>query len=133
MNVSEDGRGAISGHPMILIVDDEADMRETCLRIFQRDGHRCLAVGDGEEALALLQREVPDLILTDVRMPRMNGLDLLHRIRRLPSPPPVVVFSAYVSETSVREALEAGAAAYLPKPFTPQKLREVVEPLLRPV
>lgn len=114
----------------ILIVEDEADMRETCLRIFRRDGHQCLAAGDGEEALALLQREVPQLILTDLRMPRMDGLDLLRRIRRLPSPPPVVIFSAYVSEASVREALEAGAAAYLAKPFTPEKLRSVVEPLL---
>ncbi len=117
----------------ILIVDDEADMRETCIRIFQRDGYRCLAVSDGLEALALLDAQRPDLILTDLRMPGMDGLTLLRKVRRLDSPPPVVIFTAYVSEGSIREALEAGAAAYLPKPFTPQKLREVVEPLLRPV
>ena len=117
----------------ILIVDDEEDMRETCIRVFRRTGYRCLAVSDGQEALALLDAQRPDLILTDLRMPRVDGLALLRKVRRLASPPPVVIFTAYVSEGSIREALEAGAAAYLPKPFTPQKLREVVEPLLRPV
>jgi CheY-like chemotaxis protein len=118
--------------PKILIVDDESDMRETCVRIFARDGYRCQAVTDGQEALDLLEGERPDLILTDLRMPRVDGLTLLRHVQRLPFPPPVVVFTAYVSEGSIREVLEAGAAAYLPKPFTPRKLREVVEPLLSP-
>jgi len=117
--------------PKILIVDDEVDMRETCVRIFKRDGYECVAVNDGHEALTILDRERPDLILTDLRMPRMDGLAFLRHVRRLPAPPPVVVLTAYVSEGSVREALAVGAAACLPKPFTPQKLREVVEPLLQ--
>lgn len=121
-------RGAAA--PKILIVDDEADMRETCIRIFQRDGYRCLAVSDGQQALAVLERERPDLILADLRMPSLDGLALLRHVQRLTSPPPVVIFTAYTSESSFKEALEGGAAAYLPKPFTPQKLREVVEPLL---
>ena len=116
--------------PKILIVDDEVDMRDTCIRIFQRAGYRCLAVADGQEALALLIDQRPDLILADLRMPRADGLALLKEVRRLAFPPPVVIFTAYVSEDSIREAVEAGAAAYLPKPFTSQKLREVVEPLL---
>ena len=114
----------------ILIVDDEADMRETCIRIFKRNAFECVAAHDGQEALSVLDRERPDLILTDLRMPRMDGLTLLRHVRRLPLPPAVVVFTAYISERSVRETLEAGAAACLPKPFTSQKLREVVEPLL---
>jgi len=121
-------RGA---RPKILIVDDEADMRETCVRIFRRNGYDCVAVNDGQEALTALDRDPPDLILTDLRMPRMDGLALLRHVRRLPVPPAVIVFTAYISEQSVRETLEAGAAACLPKPFTPQKLREVVEPLLQ--
>jgi len=117
--------------PKILIVDDEADMRETCVRIFKRNGYECVAVNDGQEALIALDRDRPDLILTDLRMPRMDGLTLLRHVQRRPAPPAVIVFTAYVSEQSVRETLAAGAAACLPKPFTPQKLREVVEPLLR--
>ncbi len=121
-------RGA---RPKILIVDDEADMRETCVRIFRRNGYECVAVNDGHEALTVLDRDRPDLILTDLRMPRMDGLALLRHVRRLPAAPAIVVFTAYISEESVRATLAAGAAACLPKPFTPQKLREVVEPLLQ--
>ena len=121
-------RGAVP--PKILVVDDEADMRETCVRILQRAGYQCLAAPDGQQAIALLKDECPDLILTDLRMPGVDGLALLRHLQRRASPPPVVVVTAYVSAASVLEVLQAGAAAYLAKPFTPQKLREVVESLL---
>lgn len=114
----------------ILVVDDEADMLETCARIFRRSGYTCLTTASGQEALALLERERPDLILTDLRMPRVNGLTLLRQARQLAPEIPVVIFTAYVSEVSAREALEAGAAGYLPKPFTATQLRLTVEQIL---
>lgn len=111
----------------ILIVDDEADMLETCARIFRRSGYTCLTTESGQEALALLERVHPDLILTDLRLPRMDGLTLLRQAKQLAPEIPVVIFTAYVSEASARAALEAGAAAYLPKPFTAAQLRGAVE------
>lgn len=115
----------------ILVVDDETDMLETCARIFRRSGYTCLTTSSGQEALALLERERPDLILTDLRMPRVDGLTLLRRVKQLAPETPVVIFTAYVSEASAREVLEAGAAAYLPKPFTAAQLRLTVEQTLR--
>lgn len=114
----------------ILIVDDEADMLETCARIFRRSGYTCLTTASGQEALALLERVHPDLILTDLRLHRMDGLTLLRQAKQLAPEIPVVIFTAYVSEASARAALEAGAAAYLPKPFTAAQLRRAVEQTL---
>ena len=116
-------------HPRrtILVVDDEADMLETCARIFRRSGYTCLTTASSQEALGLLERVRPDLILTDLRMPRGDGLTLLRQAKQVAPQIPVVIFTAYVSEASAREALEAGAVAYLPKPFTAAQLRRIVE------
>lgn len=114
----------------ILIVDDEADMVESCARIFRRGGFTCLTTSDSREALALFQRERPDLLLTDLRMPGLDGLELLRQAKRIDPAVPVVVLTAYVSETSAREVLEAGASAYLAKPFTAHQLRSTVEQTL---
>lgn len=116
----------------IVVVDDETDMLETCARIFRRSGYTCLTSASGEQALALLERVRPDLILADLRMPRVDGLTLLRQAKQLAPEIPVVIFTAYVSEASAREALETGAAAYLAKPFTATQLRLVVEQALGP-
>jgi len=114
----------------ILVVDDEIDMLDTCARILRRSGYTCFTTASGQEALALLQRERPDLILTDLRMPRVDGLTLLRRAKELAPQIPVVIFTGYVSEASAREALEAGASSYLAKPFTASQLRLMVERVL---
>jgi len=114
----------------ILVVDDEADMLETCARILRRSGYTCLTTVSGQEAVALLQREHPDLVLTDLRMPSLDGLALLRRVKQLAPEIPVVIFTAYVSEASARAAMEAGAASYLGKPFTAAQLRLTVERVL---
>lgn len=111
----------------ILVVDDEADMLETCARIFRRSGYTCFTTVNPQEALALLERVRPDLVLADLKMPRVDGLKLLRQAKQVAPEIPVVIFTAYVSEASAREALEAGAAAYLPKPFTAAQLRLAVE------
>lgn len=111
----------------ILVVDDEADMLETCARIFRRSGYTCLTTVNPQEALALLERVRPDLMLADLKMPWIDGLTLLRQAKQVAPEIPVVIFTAYVSEASAREALEAGAAAYLPKPFTTAQLRVTVE------
>ena len=114
----------------ILVVDDETDMLETCARIFRRSGYACLTATSGREALAVLERQRPDLIFTDLRMPRGDGLTFLRRAKQVAPEIPVVVFTAYVSESSAREVLDAGAAAYLAKPFTASQLRQAAEQTL---
>src|SRR3990172_6351542 len=88
------------GKKTILIVDDEADMVESCARIFRRGGFACLTTSDSREALALFRQERPDLLLTDLRMPDLDGLELLRQAKRIDPAIPVVVLTAYVSETS---------------------------------
>jgi CheY-like chemotaxis protein len=117
--------------PMILVVEDEPDMRENFARILYRGPYTCVAVHDGREALAVLEREAPpDLILTDIRMPGMDGLALLRAVRQLALPIPVVVFTAYAFDATARDALAAGAVAFLAKPFTGAQLLETVRTIL---
>lgn len=118
------------GPRKILICDDEADMVESCARICRRSGHICLTATDASEALALFERERPDLLITDLRMPDRSGLEVLRQAKQIAPHVPVVVITAYVSEASAHEALQAGATAYLPKPFTAYQLRQTVDSAL---
>src|SRR5262249_62420060 len=78
--------------PRILIVDDEPDMVENCARILRRSGHRCLTATDPRRALALLESERPDLVLTDLKMPEVDGLAVLRRTpKNKPTPPLIVI------------------------------------------
>jgi CheY-like chemotaxis protein len=114
----------------MLIVDDDPDMVDTCARILRRSGHECLTATSGRAALALLSSHRPDLILADLRMPEMDGLTLLTQARRVASQVPVIIVTAYGSPETARQAREAGAAAYLTKPFTVGELRDVVARVL---
>jgi CheY-like chemotaxis protein len=130
----EGGGQTRNDHPApprhVLVVDDEPDMLVNVARILRRARYECVTAESGEEALALFQRQRPDLILTDLRMPGMDGLALLRVVRQHLLPPPVVVFTAYASEATAREALAAGARGFLPKPFTGAELLEAVRTAL---
>ncbi len=120
---TESGR---SGRRTILVVDDDRDMLETYARILQQGGYDCLAATGGPEALDLLHSRRLDLVLADLRMPGMDGLTLLAHARRLAPGVPTIIVTAYASADSARRAREAGAAAYLAKPFGVGELRDVV-------
>jgi CheY-like chemotaxis protein len=123
---------ALNGIPVILVVDDEPDMRENMVRILRRGPYACVTAGDGQEALALLERESPpDLILTDLRMPGMDGLALLREARRVVPEVPVVLVTAYVADESVRGAVRDGAVTLLAKPFSAAELLGAVRAALR--
>jgi CheY-like chemotaxis protein len=106
----------------LLVVDDEADMLENIARILGRNRYRCLQATSAQAALGLLEREHPDLLLTDLRMPGTDGLALLRQVRRLSPGLPVVIITAFATDAGAREAREAGAAGYLAKPFTAREL-----------
>jgi DNA-binding response OmpR family regulator/serine phosphatase RsbU (regulator of sigma subunit)/anti-sigma regulatory factor (Ser/Thr protein kinase) len=112
-----------TGLPRVLVVDDNADMREYLGRLLTGSYQVTLAT-DGVEALELAIADMPDLVLTDVMMPRLDGFGLLTALREHPATEhlPVVMLSARAGEDSTAEGLEAGADDYLIKPFTAREL-----------
>src|SRR4030095_5428254 len=128
------GRARMPGlmaEPRILIVDDEPDMVDNCARILRRAGHRCLSATDPHRAAALLESERPDLLLTALKMPGIDGLALLRRARELDPALPVVIITAFATIESAVAAIKDGAVDYLPKNFAVAKLPLVVERALR--
>ncbi len=116
----------------VLVVDDEPDFCQVVKEILSIDGMLVSEAHSVIQALAALAHKAPDLILTDVMMPDIDGLDLVRSLRSEPSWSriPAVVVSARVLEEDRAAALQAGANAFLPKPFTARELRETIRPLL---
>ena len=104
--------------PKTLIVEDEPDLLETCVRLLRQVGHSCLTARSGREAIALIDTEHPDLVVTDLRLPTLNGLAVTRYARRTSPPVPVVLITGYTSTQAKQEAQAAGAIVFLPKPFS---------------
>src|SRR5690349_24702686 len=102
----------------ILVVDDEPDMVENCTRILRRAGYRVLGTGDPERALSMIESERPDVLLTDLKMPGLDGMELMRRARELDAALPVVVITAFGTIESAVAAIKQGAFDYLPKNFS---------------
>ena len=117
----------------ILLVEDFDDTRLMMKMWLVRNGYRVIEAETGEEAISLAQSERPDLILMDVKMPGMNGLDATQRIRqdRALSRTPIVAVSAYGAEEYRHLALEAGCNDYVSTPFEPRTLANLIKDLLQ--
>jgi len=111
----------------VLIVDDDTSIRRTLSLLIEGMGHRVEAAGDGAAAVAILSREVVDLVLTDYRMSEMDGLELLKQAREGQRDVAVVVMTAYGTVDGAVAAMKAGASDYITKPFTPDQMRSVIE------
>ncbi len=114
----------------VLVVDDEPIVREVVVRYLKRDGYETLEAGDGDEARALLEREQPDLVVLDVMLPGMDGLELCRWIRSR-SALPVILLTARGEEADRIVGLELGADDYVTKPFSPRELAARVRSVLR--
>lgn len=116
----------------ILIAEDEPDIRELVAFILRYAGHVVTTANHGEEAVRLAEQMIPDLVLMDVRMPRMTGYDACRAIKANPAIQhvPVVFLSAKGQENEVQAGLMVGAEAYLLKPFAPDQLTERIEAIL---
>ena len=106
----------------ILIVDDEESMRHMLTLILKREGYEARAVGRGAEALALLDAETFDFILSDVVMPEMSGLDLLKALKEKKIDSTIIMMSAYGNLDTAVEAMKLGAYDYVSKPFKPDEI-----------
>jgi two-component system response regulator AtoC len=106
----------------VLVVDDEENIRLVLRTLLKRHGYHVEAAQSGEEALALIESFGPDVILTDVRMPKMGGLDLLTTLKAKGHQATVIVMSAYGNVDMAIEAMKAGAYDYIQKPFKPDEV-----------
>src|SRR5712675_912587 len=114
----------------ILVVDDEAQITRVLKTTLSSQGYGIRTASDGEEALLLMKDWAPDLVVTDLRMPNMDGLELCRRIRS-ESHIPIIVLSVKGEETIKVEALDAGADDYITKPFSVNELLARVRATLR--
>jgi DNA-binding NtrC family response regulator len=116
----------------ILIVDDDAALREGLAEAIVDMGHRAIEAPDGDAARAIAARERPDAVLLDLRIPRMNGLEILRQLRSRPDrAPPVAILTAYASAANTIEAMRLGAFDHLTKPIGRDDLRSLVSRMLR--
>lgn len=103
----------------ILCVEDESDIREVLLEVLEEEGFDVAGAANGAEALRMLHSFRPDLVITDMLMPVMSGVEFIMEMRKAGAPfdvTPIIVLSAYNAQAQVDEALAAGACRYLTKP-----------------
>ena len=110
----------------ILIADDEEDILEIVADRLEFYGFEVQTARDGVECLEAIDRQVPDLLLLDIRMPRLDGLEVLARLQQTQPELPVVVISASTDRQVAEDTLSRGAVDYLLKPFEPAELQEKV-------
>lgn len=113
----------MSDKKTILLVDDDQSLRRVLEYQLQEDGYRVIAVASGEAALDQFHAHPVDVIVTDVKMPGMDGIDLLSRIKTIQADLPVIMLTAHGTISSAVEAMTLGALDYLTKPFTREQLR----------
>ena len=111
----------------VLIVEDEDGARAGLAAVVEGWGYRTATARDGQEALEKLPQVAPVAVITDLKMPRLDGLGLLRRLREEPDPPPAIVLTAHGDEAALDEALELGAFWFLEKPLRTHMLRVLVD------
>lgn len=117
--------------PTLLIADDEADLRAELKPLLERSGYTVTTASDGQQALDCLAREKPDLIILDVMMPRLNGRDVLRRLRQQNDWTPVILLTQVGTPAERAMSLQEGADDYLNKPFEPMELIARIQAVLR--
>ncbi|MEK6726836.1 MAG: sigma-54 dependent transcriptional regulator [Deltaproteobacteria bacterium] len=111
----------------ILIVDDEVSMREFLEIMLSKEGHKVSSAGSGKEALNMLNDTIYDLIVSDVQMPGMNGIELLRNVKEVCPDTTVIMITAYASTESGVEAMKAGAYDYITKPFKIDEIKLIIK------
>ena len=115
----------------ILLVDDHKNTRILVNELLSSVGYRVLEAKDGKEAMGLIEIGPIDLVMTDLKMPKMDGIQLTRAIRRIRPDLPIIVYSAHRFIDTAPAALKAGANEYLAKPFLRTKIEQAVERLLK--
>lgn len=121
----------VANIPSVLITDDDLGFRETLRCIIEPEGFHTLLASDGEEALRLIQSAQVDLVLLDMHMPKLTGLETLRQVKQMRSVLPCILMSAEADEMLVEQALEAKAFSVLKKPMTRRSLTDALRSALR--
>jgi DNA-binding response OmpR family regulator len=119
----------MAAKPLVLIADDDADIRMLVRLRLERSGYTVVAANDGIQALALAIECRPDLAILDVSMPGLSGVEVTRRLREQHATMPVILLTARAHDADVAEGADAGANAYVTKPFSPQELESRVRSL----
>src|SRR3954454_16244722 len=115
----------------LLLIDDETDVQYSFQRIFDSPEIELTTASSGEEALRIIPKLKPDLVMMDIRMGGINGLETLRRIRQMDTKLLVILMTAYGTTQMAIEAMKLGAYDYLLKPFEPPRLKEIVANALK--
>ena len=113
--------------PIILVIDDDESMRDSCTQILTKDGFQAEIAKDGSSGLEKIKETKPDLVLIDLKMPGINGLEVLEKTKEIDPNIIAVVITGYATVESAVEAMKKEAYDFLPKPFTPDELRIIIK------
>jgi two-component system response regulator PilR (NtrC family) len=119
--------------PNLLIVDDELSMRQFLTHLFQRDGHSIRVAENGRQAMSLLRQQPADVLISDVKMPDMGGIELLRAARELQPDIEIIMMTAFANEETAHEAFLLGAFDFVHKPFDNELLKEKVARALQKI
>lgn len=112
--------------PRILVADDEKSMRDFLKILLQKEGHQVTTAKDGNEALSIVQDSPVDLVISDIRMPGMTGLELLEEVKQISIDMPVIMITAFASPDDAVSAMKNGAFDYISKPFNVDEIKSVI-------
>jgi DNA-binding response OmpR family regulator len=118
--------GYVETRPKILIIDDEEAARYGIERALASQNYQIETASDGASGLEKVSSFCPDVVLSDINMPGMDGITLVRHLKDIPEPPPVILITAYGSEEIAIDALRAGAYDYVHKPFEIEELRKIL-------
>ena len=116
----------------ILVADDEENIRKLLSVVLKEQGYNIVLAADGEEALAKFKTHEINLLLADIKMPKMDGLALLKEVKHIKENVPVILMTAYADVDTAVEAIQHGAFDYLVKPFDLEEIKLLVKKVLQP-
>ncbi|MCA0170518.1 MULTISPECIES: response regulator [Bacillaceae] len=111
----------------ILIVDDQYGIRILLNEIFQKEGYQTFQAANGVQALSIVKSEDPDLVILDMKIPGMDGLEILKRIKKMEARALVIIMTAYGELDMIHEAMDLGAVTHFAKPFDIDEIRAAVK------
>jgi len=115
----------------ILVIDDEPVVLNSCRKVLEEDGFDVYLVPSADEALKAMKKEVFDLLLVDVKMPKHDGIYLIQKVKEKWPDVPIIVMSGYPTPDTITDGAKMGADAFIAKPFTPDELLETIRQVIQ--